>query len=107
MRYKIIIALLVSLTILTCWTWYENTFAIDFFATKNHHLRNQKRIEIMKETNIDSVRQKAVEILDNYEQGLSITDKAILKVQSMVTVTIGVTFLILILSVFEFRKNSR
>ena len=106
MRQKILIILLTLLTILTSWTWYENTFAIDFFETKNRHLRNQKRIEIMNEDNIDSVRQKAVKILDNYEQRHSVSDKTIVKVQNMLTVTTCVTFLTLLLSIFEFRKKN-
>jgi hypothetical protein len=108
MRRKIIIALLALLTILICWTWYENTFAIDWFATKNHHLRNQKRIEIMNEPDIDFVRQKAVKILDNYELGHSKTDKTIIKVQNILTLTACLTFLTLIVAIFEFRrKNDR
>lgn len=108
MRQRIIFTLLTILTILLCWTWYENTFAIDFFATKNRHLRNQKRIEIMNEDNIDSVRQQAITILDNYELGHSMTDKAVIKVQNMLTVMTCVTFLALILSAFGLgRKNGR
>lgn len=109
MRHKIIFILLVILTILSCWTWYENTFAIDFFATKNRHLRNQKKIEIINEDNIDSVRQKAITILDNYESGHSMTDKTVIGVQKMLTVTTCVTFLTLMLSAFELfrRKNGR
>lgn len=62
----------------------------------------------MNENNIDSVRQKAVKVLANYEQGHNMTDKTILKVQTMLTVTASVTFLTLILSVFALRrKNSR
>lgn len=105
MRQKFIIILLSLSTILTCWIWYENTFAIDYFATKNRHVRSQRRIEILNENNVDSVRQKALKILDNYEHGHSSTDRTIIKVQKMLTVSLSVTFLALILSAFEFRRK--
>lgn len=106
MRQKIIFTLLIVLTIMSCWTWYTNTFAIDFFAAKNRHLRIQRRIEIKTENNIDSVRQKAIRILDNYEQGHSMTDKTVIKVQNMLTLMICVAFSALILSAFQFRRKS-
>jgi hypothetical protein len=105
MRQKILVILLTLLTILTSWTWYENTYRIDFFATKNRHLRNQKRIEIINEGNIDSLRQKAVKILDNYEQHHDQSDKAVLEIQDMLTLTTCLTLLTLILLIFEFRKK--
>jgi hypothetical protein len=72
-------------------------------------VRNQKKIEITNENNIDSVRQKAITILDNYELGHSTTDKTVIGVQKMLTVTACVTFLTLVLSAFELfaRKNGR
>jgi hypothetical protein len=106
MRQRILIVLLTFVTILTCWTWYENTFAIDFFAAKNRHSRNQKRIEIMNETNIDSVQHMAVEILENYEQRHSESDETIRKVQYLLTVTAAITFATLILAIFNIRRKA-
>lgn len=106
MGQKILITLLTFLTILTIWAWYMNIYRFDFFSTKNRHLRNQQRIEIIAEKNIDSLRQKAVKVLDDYEQHRSESDKASIETQNLLMGTACLTFLSLILLIFELRKKN-
>lgn len=105
MRQKTLIIILVISTIIAGWAWYENTLAIDFFVTKNHHLTNRKKAEIMNEKNIDTLRKKSIDIIDNFESHRRLVDKRAVKAQNMLAAINCVLFLALIVSIFDFWKK--
>ena len=64
-RHKMLLILSLISTGLLIYSWIQNSYQIDFAATKNRHLRNQM-IQELKETNdIDSVKIKAIQIVEN------------------------------------------
>lgn len=81
---------------LIVYSWIQNTYQIDYFATKNRHLRNQM-IQELKETNdIDSVKFKAIKIVENIGQKANKDSKRAIKESK---VQIGIFCLLLIINV--------
>jgi molybdopterin converting factor small subunit len=85
MRLKILLFTVTLTTILVTCAWYENTFRINYFATKNRHLISQRKIEIMNETNVDSLRQKAIKIYDNVAERHGEKDLIVERIQGLLT----------------------
>jgi len=68
LRLKMLLILNLITTGLLIYSWIQNSYQIDFAATKNRHLRNQL-IQGIKNTNdIDSVKFKAIQIVEGIGQ---------------------------------------
>jgi hypothetical protein len=81
---------------LIVYSWIQNTYQIDYFATKNRHLRNQM-IQELKETNdIDSVKVMAIQIVGNIGQKANMDSKRAIKESK---IQIGIFCLLLIINV--------
>src|SRR5579872_1954767 len=67
MRLKILALLSLISIAIASYGLYSNLTHVDFFATKNSYLHNEKRIELLKQQNVDSLRATALKILDSNE----------------------------------------
>ena len=63
--------------------------------------------QLMKEKNIDTLRLKAVKILDNFDLRHVEKDETVIKIQNLLTCITCLTFFALMLSFFRFKKTDQ
>jgi hypothetical protein len=107
MRLTVLFILLTITAILTISTIYHNSFQIDFAATKNNHLTNQRKAEIMGESNVDSLRQRAISAWDSLDQRRKETDLRANKIQVLLVWTLVSIVGSLAMIVVEILKRTR
>ncbi len=96
LRLKILLLLSLLSTGLIVYSWIQNTYQIDFFATKNRHLRIQMIQELKENNDIDSVKVKAIQIVENIGQNANKDSKRAIKESK---IQIGIFCLLLIVNV--------
>jgi hypothetical protein len=105
MRLRILILLTAIASVLTIWAWMNNTFQIDFAATKNRHLINEKRNEIVRTMNIDSLREKSLQVIDKMNDRNRKQNHIATKVERLLSVTILLNLISLAVVLLEIQKR--
>ncbi len=96
LRLKILLILSLVSTGMIVYSWIQNSYQIDYFATKNRHLRNQMIQELKATNDIDSVKVKAIQIVENIGQNANKDSKRAIKESK---IQIGIICLLLIINV--------
>jgi hypothetical protein len=105
LRLKILLILSLISIGMIIYSWIQNSYQIDFFATKNHHIRALMIYDMQQSNNIDSVKNKALEIV-NLNDKIKISDSNRAIKESKVLVYLFLTLLIIvILIIIEIKKT--
>jgi hypothetical protein len=105
MRLKILILISVLTLMLTFWAWSTNPFQLDIAATKNRRLIHERTKEITAMTNIDSLKQRTFQIINQLDKRNLKKDQIVMNVQNLLTVTILLNVVSITLLVVEIRRR--
>ncbi len=109
MRLKVLLVFSLLTAALTIWAWADNPFQLDIAATKNRRLIYERTKEIEAASDIDSLRQKTFQIINQLDKRNLERDQIVVRVQNLLTVTILLNVISITLLIVEMRrrKNDR
>src|SRR5687768_12283336 len=91
MRGKVLVMISVVTIILMTWAWMNNTFQLNMAGSKNTRLLYERTKEITKTNNIDSLKQKTLQLIDQLEKQNVERGETAVDVQNLLAITIILT----------------